>query len=277
VAQSTGELAVELRQVCVRFGAIEALHEVTLSIPRGASVAIVGPNGSGKSTLLGVLSGLIRPSSGSVTVLGCDPGRARQRVAHVLQSTAVRDEVPMTVTETVRLGTYARLGLFERAKSNSRDALDAAIKRLHLEDLRSRQLHELSGGQRQRVLIAQGLVQRADLLLLDEPVAGLDTPSQQIISQVIEEEGDRGTTVLISTHDIDAARRADLVILVATDVVAFGAAADVLTAEHLSAAFGGQVHALSDGTLVVDEPVHHTSGIQRTVAAGGQHYHDGPA
>jgi ABC-type Mn2+/Zn2+ transport system ATPase subunit len=249
--------AVELDCVCVRYGTVEALHDATLRIPMGVSVAIIGPNGSGKSTLLGVLSGLVPVTSGTARVLGEPVPPRRGRVAHVLQDTPVRPELPMTVAETVRLGTYAELGLLRRPSTLTRDRERSAVERLAVTDLLGRQLHELSGGQRQRVLIAQGLAQGAELLLLDEPVAGLDVTSQRIILEVIDAERDLGRTVVTTTHDIGSASRADLVVLVATDVVAFGPPDEVLTPEHLSRAFGGHLHVLPDGTLVLDDPAHH--------------------
>jgi len=267
--------AVELDCVCVRYGTIEALHDVTLRIPRGVSVAVIGPNGSGKSTLLGVLSGLVTVTSGSARVLGADVPPRRGHVAHVLQETVLRPEVPMTVAETVRLGTYAELGLLRRPTAVTRERVRSAIDRLALADLLDRQLPELSGGQRQRVMIAQGLAQGAELLLLDEPVAGLDVTSQRIILEVIEEERDRGHTVITTTHDIGSASRADLVVLVATDVVAFGPPEQVLTPEHLSRAFGGHLHVLADGTLVLDDPAHHgTPPAPDAASLDHRHAHD---
>jgi ABC-type Mn2+/Zn2+ transport system ATPase subunit len=252
-----GPLAVELDCVCVRYGTVEALHDATLRIPRGVSVAVIGPNGSGKSTLLSVLSGLVPIASGMARVLGETVPVGHGRVAHVLQDTTVRPEVPMTVAETIRLGTYAELGLLRRASAALRERVNVAAERLEISDLMQRQLPELSGGQRQRVMIAQGLVQDAALLLLDEPVAGLDVTSQRIILEVIREERDRGRTVITTTHDIGAAASADLVVLVATDIVAAGTPEEVLTPEHLSRAFGGHLHVLPDGTLVLDDPAHH--------------------
>jgi ABC-type Mn2+/Zn2+ transport system ATPase subunit len=259
--------AVTLDCVCVRYGTVEALHDVTLRIPRGVSVAVIGPNGSGKSTLLGVLSGLVRITSGTATVLGEPVPPRHGHVAHVLQETAVRPEVSMTVAETVRLGTYAELGLLRRSSTAIRARVTDALARLEVSDLRSRQLDELSGGQRQRVLIAQGLAQAAQLLLLDEPVAGLDVTSQRIILDVIERERTSGRTVITTTHDIGSAAQADLVILIATDVVAFGTPDEVLTPEHLSRAFGGHLHVLPDGTLVLDDPAHHRAPPAPDVAS----------
>ena len=267
--------AVELDCVCVRYGTVEALHDVSLHIPRGVSVAVIGPNGSGKSTLLRVLSGLVPVTSGRARVLGEPIATGHGRVAHVLQDTTVRPEVPMTVAETIRLGTYAELGLLRRASPATRARIQAAVERLRIGDLLHRQLPELSGGQRQRVMIAQGLVQDAGLLLLDEPVAGLDITSQRIILDVIAEERDRGRTVITTPHDIGSATKADLVVLVATDIVAFGPPAEVLTPEHLSRAFGGHLHVLPDGTLVLDEPAHHGTPQAPDVSTL-DHAHDHP-
>jgi len=272
--QDRSDLAVELEDVCVRYGEIEALHDATLRIPRGVSVAVIGPNGSRKSTLLGVLSGLVTVECGMVRVLGEPLPPRRGRVAHVLQDISVRPEVPMTVAETVRLGTYAELGLLRRPTARTRERIREAVERLAIGDLLDRQLPELSGGQRQRVLIAQGLVQDADVLLLDEPVAGLDVTSQRIILDVIEAERDRGRTVITTTHDIGSAARADLVVLVATDVIAFGTPDEVLTPEHLSRAFGGHLHMLPDGTLVLDDPAHHGAPAAPAAASLDHGHHD---
>lgn len=267
----TDGAAVELHGVCVRYGTVEALHEASLRIPRGVSVAVIGPNGSGKSTLLGVLSGLVPVACGDARVLGAPIPPRHGEVAHILQDTPLRPEIPMTVAETIRLGTYAELGLLRRPGAVTRERVRAAVERLGLTDLLDRQLPELSGGQRQRVLIAQGLVQDAELLLLDEPVAGLDVTSQRIILDVIAEERARGRTVITTTHDIGSAADADLVVLVATDVIAFGPPEEVLTPEHLSRAFGGHLHVLPDGTLVLDDPAHHGPSPARTTVPHRHH------
>lgn len=128
---------------------------------------------------------------------------------------------------------------------------------MRIGDLRRRQLHELSGGQRQRVYVAQGLVQRADVLLLDEPITGLDLITQETISEVMAAERDAGRTVIFTTHDVGTARLADHAVLVATSVIADGPPSEVLTPEHLARAYGGHLHVLDDGTIVLDEPSHH--------------------
>ncbi len=273
--------AVELRGVCLRFGQVEALHDVTISVPRGRSVAVIGANGSGKSTLLGVISGLLTPQEGEVRVLGEPVPRAQAHVAHVLQSTQVRAEVPLTVREAVRMGTFATLGLVGRGGAPARARVRAAMERLAIADLADRQLPELSGGQRQRVFVAQGLVQEAELLLLDEPVAGLDPPTQEVIARVIRDERAAGRTVITTTHDVGAAATHDLVLLIATEVVAFGRPDEVLVPGLLARGFGGHLHVLGDGTMVLDDPAHHgavlghrTRAEWHTHADGSAHVHD---
>ena len=241
----------------VRYGTHTAVASVDLRFPARHVVAIIGPNGSGKSTLLGAISGLVRPSRGRVEVLGQPPRLARRQVAHVLQTTVANEAVPLTVRETVRMGCYGRLGPFRPLTSQDRTAVAEAVERLRIGDLLDRQLLELSGGQRQRVYVAQALAQRADVLLLDEPITGLDLVTQETISEVIVSERDRGAIVVLTTHDVGTAQLADTTVLIATRVVAAGPPAQVLTPEHLATAYGGHVHVLDDGTVVLDESHHH--------------------
>ncbi len=239
-------LAVDCRDLCVHHGEHVALAPLTLTVEAGTSVAVIGPNGSGKSTLLRTVAGLQSPTAGTVSVDG--------DVAIVLQSTTVDRSLPVTVREAVRMGRWARRGLLGRLRAADHQAVDAALARLDVADLADRSLHELSGGQRQRALVAQGLAQGAAVLCLDEPVTGLDLVSKEAILDVVDAERDAGRTVLVSTHDLDDARRCDVVVLLATSLVAAGAPEQVLTGDHLRTAFGGRIHELPDGRLLVDDP-----------------------
>ncbi len=251
------DVVASFERVGVSYGSRAALEEIDLTLPSGAVTAVIGPNGSGKSTLLASISGLVRPTSGHLEVLGSRPRAARGRVAHVLQTTIANDAVPLTVLETVRMGAYARAGGLRRLTAEARVAIDEAIERMRIGDLVGRQLRELSGGQRQRVYVAQGLAQRAEVLLLDEPITGLDLITQETITEVIAQERDAGRTVVLTTHDVGTASLADEAVLLATRVVAAGAPGEVLTPEHLATAYGGHVHVLGDGTVVLDESHHH--------------------
>ena len=237
--------AVQIRDLLVRHGSIVALEPFSLDIAAGASVGVIGPNGSGKSTLLRCIAGLQAPTSGTVSVRG--------EVAIVLQTTTTNETLPITVRDTVRMARYARRGLFGRLRHDDHAAVERALERLDVADLADRRLHDLSGGQRQRVLVAQGLAQEADVLLLDEPVAGLDLTSAARILEVVEEEHAEGRTVLMSTHDLDEARSCDIVVLLATELIAAGAPDEVLVEANLRKAFGGRVFQLPGGELLLDD------------------------
>ena len=258
---ATAPWAAQADGLTLAYGSRAALVGAAFELPVGASVALIGPNGSGKSTLLRALAGLLPPRAGRLDV----PARARRgAVALVLQTTDVDRTLPVTVRETVTMARYAIRGAFGRMRAADHAAVRDALDRLQVADLAGRQLHELSGGQRQRVLVAQGLAQQAELLLLDEPVTGLDAVSRELILEAVATETAAGRTVVVSTHDLDDARRADLVLLLANQVVACGPPDEVLVEHRLSAAYGGRVLRLASGLVVVDDPHHVTRGVSHT-------------
>lgn len=248
---------VHVEDLAVRYGGRVALEGVNLSLHAGQATSLIGPNGSGKSTLLNALAGLHRPDRGSVSVLGERPETVRADIAYVLQATTTGAHLPVTAREAVAMGRYARLGALRRFTAEDRRLVDEALDRLDLLPLAKRHLNELSGGQRQRVFVAQGLVQHASVLLLDEPLAGLDLASQKAILDVVAAERDRGCTVVTSTHDLGEAAAADHLVLLAGRLVAAGTSDEVLTAEHLAAAYRGAVLRLADGSIMVDDGAHH--------------------
>ena len=193
------------RDVCVHYGSAVALAPSSLEIPRGQSVALVGPNGSGKSTLLLVLAGLLRPTSGIIE------RRSDVRVSFVGQHQLQHQWMPISVGEVLRMGRYGERGLLGRLGVDDRRAIAEAADRMDVGAMLRRPFGELSGGQRQRVLVAQALAARPGLLLLDEPITGLDLSSQQRILDVISEETAAGTSVVLSTHHLGEARRTDRV------------------------------------------------------------------
>jgi ABC-type Mn2+/Zn2+ transport system ATPase subunit len=250
-----GDATIALSGVTVARGHQRALDVEHLELHPGVT-ALVGPNGSGKSTLLHAIAGLL-PSSGSIVVNGAPPRAARANVAYVMQSQHASEHLLVTALDVVTLGRAARRGPFGRLRGDDRAAIDHAMQRLDVTDLATRHLAEMSGGQRQRVFVAQGLCQEADVLLLDEPVAGLDLPSIQTIRRVIEEEKADGRTVIVATHDLADAAKADHVVLLDGRVIAAGAPRDALSPANLRAAYGGRVLDLGDGLVAIDDGVHH--------------------
>jgi ABC-type Mn2+/Zn2+ transport system ATPase subunit len=233
------------------------VRDATFSCRAGEVTALVGPNGSGKSTLLHAISGLVEPARGDLTVLGGAPAAVRGRIAYALQATTVEERLPVTVGEVVRMARYPRLGLLRRAGEADHAAVDRALERLEVEGFARRRLDELSGGQRQRVFVAQALAQEADILLLDEPVTGLDLVSRSLIVEAIAAEQARGATVVVTTHNLGEAATADQMLLLAGRVVAAGSPADVLTKDHLAEAYGERVLSIEGGLVFFDDPGHH--------------------
>lgn len=208
---------VEGQGVTLAYGERVALLDADLAFAPGTVTALVGPYGSGKSTLLHAIAGLVGLRSGTLSV-----SRGRRACAYVLQATAENEVLPITVREAVTMGRFARRGLLGRLRGQDRAAVEEAMERLEVADLADRHLRELSGGQRQGVIVAQGLAQGAEVLLLDEAVTGLDLVSRGHILEVVAAERDAGRTVVLSTHDLDDAELADQVLLLAGRVIAAG-------------------------------------------------------
>jgi manganese transport system ATP-binding protein len=245
-------VAVSATDVVFAYDGRVAFGSSSFDIPAGKITTLIGPNGSGKSTLLDGIAGLSEPSSGTMTVRPAD----QQQIAYVLQTRKVNDTLPVTVREVVTMGRYASLGAYGWIRDADRTVVNESMERMEITDLAGRHLNELSGGQRQRVFVAQGLAQDHDMLLLDEPMTGLDLPSAEAIDAAIHDENAHGCTVVMSTHDLAEARAADYVVLLSGKVVASGTPEEVLTVEHLAAAYGGtSVHGAGEG-LAIDDPAH---------------------
>ncbi len=227
---------MSVRNLTVDFGAIRALDGVGFDLPTGSLTAVIGPNGSGKTTLLLVLAGLQQPTAGSVSELSS--------VAFLQQQNG-RDPqnrvIPLITAEVLVMGLYKRLGHYRRMNAAERDLLERTAERMEVDDLMRRQFSELSSGQRQRVLVAQMLLQQADILLMDEPITALDLASQQRIMEVMKEECARGAVVVFSTHHLDEARQSRHVLMLANRLTAQGPPELVLTKENLEALYGGRV------------------------------------
>jgi iron complex transport system ATP-binding protein len=233
------------------------ITNATFTIPNGKLTAIIGPNGSGKSTLLHVITGLLKPIEGTIQVLGQDPSVAQSQISYVLQYTAVPKGTPLTVRETVAMGRYPNLGWFRRLRQNDRAKVHDAMAQLDVTDLAGRHLSELSGGQRQRVYVAQGIAQEHQLLIMDEPLTGLDITSAKTIDRIIHSETEHGCTVVLTTHDLDEARAADFVLLLGQGRVISGTPEHVLTQQNLQFAYGlGAHHPLQEGSTELPTPHH---------------------
>lgn len=244
-------LVVEASGLKVAFGPVVALGSSDFEIPAGGVVAVIGPNGSGKSTLLNAIAGLVEPSEGTIRV-----NAERSRISYVMQATKVNENLPVTVGEVVAMGRYASLGSYGRMKEIDRAAVAGAMARMEIEAIADRHLHDLSGGQRQRVFVAQGLAQDHDVLLLDEPLTGIDITTAQAIDDVIHAETEEGCSVIMTTHDLSEAGTANFVLLLAGRVAAWGPPSEVLTEENLIEAYGPSLLHVEKGRVFLDDPAH---------------------
>ena len=220
----------------IREGRI-ALGKSSFSIPQNKITALIGPNGSGKSTLLHAIADLLPLASGELSILNQPPELAKTNVSYVFQHQTLSQQAPMTVQKMVEIGRWAQKRPWQRLTIDDKHIVNEAMNRLNILDLAERQVTKLSGGQLQRVLVAQGVAATHSILFLDEPLTGLDVTSAKIIDDLIHEEPTRGCTVLLTTHDIDEARAADYVLLLAGSVIASGEPKDVLTQENLETAY----------------------------------------
>jgi ABC-type Mn2+/Zn2+ transport system ATPase subunit len=229
-------LAVE--NLHVHYGAICALADVSFSIGCGHCVGLLGQNGAGKSTLLKSIAGLHTRLSGSLTWRGQPLRAVRQEIAYLPQRDQVDPFFPLTVRGLVEMGRYPHLGERGRWRPLDSEVVDSAIETLKLGDLQKRRLYQLSGGQLQRAHIARALAQEAHVLLLDEPFAGLDEPSQRMLGEVLRELAANGRLLMVCHHDLKAVPELfDTVLLLNRKLVGFGPVTEAFTPEALRAAF----------------------------------------
>ncbi len=221
-------------------GPRHALEGITFRVERGERVAVVGPNGAGKSTLFKVIVGTLRPDRGRVRIYGHGPD-GHICIAYVPQRSQVDWNFPVTVEDVVMMGRVGQIGLLRRPGKPDWAIVRAALERVGAVGLAHHRIGELSGGQQQRVFLARALAQQAELLLLDEPLNGLDIPTQEAIIGILDDLRADGVTVLLATHDLDmAAERFDRIMLLNRRIIAFESPPAALRAENLLAAYGGR-------------------------------------
>ena len=202
-AGAPGDLAIRVRDASIGYGDVAIVQRVDLAVGRGEAVAVLGANGSGKTTLARGILGLAAVLGGQVEVLGEPVGRLRDRgrVGYVPQRHTVSGAVPATVREVVGVGRLARLGLFGRLRSHDRTAVVEAVNAVGLLDRLDDPVASLSGGQQRRVLVARALAAGPELLIMDEPTAGVDAASQEALAAVLARLSAVGTTLVVVTHE----------------------------------------------------------------------------
>jgi ABC-type Mn2+/Zn2+ transport system ATPase subunit len=251
----TEPVLAEARDLAARYGGgPPAIEGVTFAAPAGRRMALLGPNGGGKTTLFRVLLGELPPAAGELHVAA--------RAATVPQTERSRLDYPVTAVDVALMGTIARLPWWRRPGRAERRLALEALEAVGLREQAGRSFGELSGGQRQRVLVARALVQDAGLLLLDEPFSGVDRPSADLLTGLIDRLAAEGRCVIVATHDVEQARSWDLVLCLNHRQVAFGPPEPTLTRAVLEATYGG---------AIVDLPA--GAGAGRAVLPAHHHAH----
>jgi manganese/zinc/iron transport system ATP- binding protein len=236
--------------VTVAYDARPVLRAVSFRVGAGELIGVIGPNGAGKSTLLKCMLGLIQPDYGSITLFGDSIRSTRRHLAYVPQTEAVDWDFPVTVRDVVLMGRALR-GPLGWLRAADRAAADQALRQVGMAKFADRHIRQLSGGQQRRVFLARALCQEAEMLLLDEPFAGVDSASEQAIFKLIDDIRDAGKTVIVVNHDLSILERFDRVLMLNQRVIAFGPPAEVANDANFRATYGGRLALLdqADETL----------------------------
>ena len=240
-------LAIEVNHLTVSYGPTPALLDVSLKVPSGQLVGVIGPNGSGKSTLIKAILGFVKPDVGEVKLFGESADKSKGRVAYVPQRGSVDWDFPITVREVAMMGRYGSVPWWRELSRKDREITDEALEMVRMSEFRNRQIGQLSGGQQQRVFMARAMAQGADILLLDEPFAGVDAATERAILDVLERTKAAGRTLMVVHHDLaTAAEYFDTLVLLKQRLFAHGPPGAVLDQNLLSQVYEGKLRIFAD-------------------------------
>ncbi|ADQ14931.1 metal ABC transporter ATP-binding protein [Halanaerobium hydrogeniformans] len=251
------QLAVEAKAVSASYsGAKEPiLYDVNLELPQGNFIALIGPNGAGKSTLFKLLVGLKKPEQGSIRLNGdtVKAHRKKQKISYIPQEGELDWDFPILVKDVIKTGLFGKrnYSLFDKLlrfnlyKKEELQKIDEVLELVDLKNKKNSPIKSLSGGQKKRVFLARALIQNAEILLLDEPLTGVDQQSEEIIMDLLKKGAADGKTILMASHDIAATREyADLAILINKTIIKVGDPDELITKEWIKEVFGKSLHYL---------------------------------
>jgi len=238
--------AIEIEHLTVSFGPRPALLDVSVKIEQGVLVGVIGPNGAGKSTLIKAMLGFVKPDVGNIRLFGSPLQQARGRLAYVPQRGAVDWDYPITVNEVAMMGRYRSIPWWSDPGPEDRRLVDEALSMVRMGEFGNRQIGQLSGGQQQRVFMARALAQAADVLLLDEPLAGVDAATERAIIDVLARAKATGKTLVVVHHDLaTAAEYFDKLLLIKQRLFAYGTPKQVLNPDLLAEVYEGRLRVFS--------------------------------
>jgi manganese/iron transport system ATP-binding protein/manganese/zinc/iron transport system ATP- binding protein len=241
------EPAIAVRHLTVSYGPKPALLDVSLTIEKGLLIGVIGPNGAGKSTLIKAILGFVKRDMGSVSLLGVPAEKAKGLVAYVPQRGTVDWDFPIRVKEVAMMGRYGHIPWYRDPSAEDWQRVDEALAMVRMSEFKERQIGQLSGGQQQRVFMARALAQGAEILLLDEPFAGVDAATERAILDVLENARASGRTLLVVHHDLaTAGEYFDRLILIKQRLYAFGPPAAVLREDLLSQVYEGRLRVFAN-------------------------------
>ncbi len=257
VDKKSWRYCLEVRDLSAGYGGRAAVEGVSFAIPPGHMVGVVGPNGAGKSTLFKAILGLVPRLSGEILLHEADAWGQRAMMGYLPQLDAIDRGFPVSVADVVMMGRYRRIGWCRRPGPEDFRAVRQALTRVDLLAQAETQIGSLSGGQQQRALLARALAQDTHLLLLDEPVSGVDATTQHLIFAVLEELRKAGKTVVVATHDLNCViERFDQVLCINRRLIAYGPPAEVFRRDVLDQTYGSHLMVVQVGgrrVVVADE------------------------
>lgn len=251
----TGSPTLRVSNLGYHFGRVEALVGVSFEVNVSERLAVVGPNGAGKSTLFKIVAGILKPSEGQVQIYGIEP-TGHICIAYVPQRNQVDWSFPVNVADVVMMGRVGKMGPFRWPSHADWELVHHSLELVDMKKFTKRQISELSGGQQQRVFIAQALAQEAELILMDEPLTGLDLNTQQDIFGILDRLKEKGVTVMIAMHDLKlASERFDRVMLLNKRLLGIGLAQEVFLPHNLSMAYGNHLRMITtqEGMVIFED------------------------
>ncbi len=230
--------AIEIKDLDVSYSGKKVLDDINLTIDTGKLIGIIGPNGAGKSTLIKAILGLIPIDKGEIRIYDKKLNDMRKHIAYIPQRSDIDWDFPITVKDSVLIGTYPKLGLFRRPGKKEKELAMESLKKVGMDGSSNKQISELSGGEQQRVFIARALAQEAECFFLDEPFVGVDVASEEIIINILRNLRNQGKTVFVIHHDLMKVKSYfDELILINKELVGTGPVDVIFKPEYMHVAY----------------------------------------